>query len=203
MSDLVANGSGEVYVVIGPDDPRVFVFGPPAVVPTIALDPATDITTTEATLSGTVNPEGIEASECRFEALSAAEPQKNETQKVTIAGATGGEFTLSFEGETTEPIPYGASGLEVSWALQKLSTVGERNIRVVGGPGGPYYVYFEGALVETDVPQLEADGSSLTPAGRPSKSPLSPRAKAGATPPCCPAKARSRPTKKPIQWKRR
>ena len=165
MRDLVVNGSGEVYVVIGPSDPRVFVFGPPAVVPTVSLDPATDITTTEATLSGTVNPEGIEASDCRFEVLSATEPRKNEAQKVTIAGATGGDFTLSFEGQTTEPIPYGASRLEVSWALQKLSTVGERNIRVVGGPGGPYYVYFEGALVETDVPQLEADASELTPGG--------------------------------------
>ena len=167
ISDLAAGGSGRVYLVKGglEGDPRVFVFGQPVLVPTVLAEPATDITTNEATLHGTVDPEGFEAEDCRFEALSASDPQKNEFQKVTIAGATGGTFTLGFEGQTTDPVEYGASRNEVSWALQKLSTVGERNISVVGGPGGPYFVYFEGALGHTDVPQLEADASSLTPGG--------------------------------------
>ena len=165
MSDLVAGGSGEAYVVTGPSDPRVFVFEAPAVVPTVMIDPASNITTTEATLTGTVNPEGIEASECRFEALSATEPQKNETQKVTISGATGGEFTLSFEGETTDPIPYGATPVQVSLALQDLTTIGTRNTSALVNSKGEYFVHFDGALAATDVPQLEADASELTPGG--------------------------------------
>ena len=67
MRDFVANSSGDVYVVTGPADPRVFVYGEPAIVPTVAAEEATEITTTSATLQGTVNPEETETTECFFE----------------------------------------------------------------------------------------------------------------------------------------
>ena len=67
MRDFVANGSGEVYVVTGPADPRVFVYGAPTIVPTVTVKDATEVTTTSATLQGTVNPEGLELTECFFE----------------------------------------------------------------------------------------------------------------------------------------
>ena len=164
VKDFAAGSSGQFYLVIGEADPRVFVFGAPATTPTLTVDQASEITTTEATLGGAVNPEGVEASECRFEALGASVPQKDELQKVAITGASGGSFKLEFKGEEAK-IPYGASANEVSWALQDLPAIGERNNNVVGGVGGPYFVYFEGALAATDLPPLEADPAELTPGG--------------------------------------
>ena len=167
ISDLAASGSGEVYVVYGSvgGDPRVFVFGEPVLVPTVTAEPPDEITTNEATLHGVVDPEGLGLEECRFEALSAAEPQQNEVQKVMISSAGGGSFKLEFEGEATDPIPYGASGSTVSWALQSLSTIGERNIKSVLKISDSYYVTFGGGLGGTNLPQLTADASELTPSG--------------------------------------
>ena len=164
IDDLAANESGQVYVVNGPSDPRVTVYGNPVLVPTVHAQPAEEITTNEATLRGAVDPEGLGLEGCHFEALSASAPHKEEAQKVTLSGATGGTFTLSFEGETTKPIPYAASGQEIAWALQELPAIGGRNV-FANGSANSFTLYFLAGLDETDVPQVEADGSSLTPGG--------------------------------------
>jgi hypothetical protein len=73
-------------------------------------------------------------------------------QQVKVA-ATGGTFTLSFEGQTTDAIAYDASAATVDSALDALSSIGGAwgGVSVSGGPGdelgsSPYVVTFEGKL---------------------------------------------------------
>jgi hypothetical protein len=103
--------------------------------------------------------------------LAAVDPRSaptSEEQTVTVEGApTGGSFTLTFKGQTTEPIEFDAPGEgpgSVSLALNALSTtVG--SVIITGPDGGPYNVYFYGANGGVDQPQIEADHSGLTPSG--------------------------------------
>jgi hypothetical protein len=86
-------------------------------------------------------------------------------QVVSLEGApTGGTFTLTFEGHTTTPIAYDASAEAISHALSELE--GEPPVEVEGPDGGPYTVSFYGNRdAGVSEPQIEGDGSGLTPAG--------------------------------------
>ena len=93
--------------------------------------------------------------------------QATAVQNVTIAAANG-TFKLSFEGQTTTPLSYGASAAEVRNALNALSTIGGRGgqVTVSGGPGdtsgsNPYVVTFGGTLAGTAVGQIGLDTSGL------------------------------------------
>jgi hypothetical protein len=86
-------------------------------------------------------------------------------QLVKIIGASGGTFTLSFEGQTTTPLAYNTRALEIERALEALSTIGRGDVRVRELAAGSFSVTFEGALKEKSVPQLTADASGLTPPG--------------------------------------
>jgi hypothetical protein len=93
-------------------------------------------------------------------------PGVDERQRVNV-GATGGTFTLSFEGETTAPIPFNAIQGEVREALEALPAIGAGNVVVSGAAvhveGGTFQnVNFTHTLGEADVPQMTADGSGLT-----------------------------------------
>jgi hypothetical protein len=89
----------------------------------------------------------------------------DELQTVTLdGGATGGAFTLAFEGETTTPIAFNASGETVLRALETLKKL-SGNVDVSGNAGGPYTVDFNGPLGGSSQPQLTADASGLTPSG--------------------------------------
>ncbi|MGC1167189.1 MAG: hypothetical protein WA862_13895 [Solirubrobacterales bacterium] len=88
-------------------------------------------------------------------------------QSIKIAAANG-TFKLSFDGQTTAPLPYNASGEEVRSALNALSTIGGRggSVAVSGGPGdasgsNPYVVTFSGTLAGTAVGQIGLDASAL------------------------------------------
>lgn len=90
----------------------------------------------------------------------------NETQTVGIDdGTTAGTFTLTFDGQTTDPaIAYNASAEDVEAALKLLSNIGDSDVSVSGGPGPTtdWVVEFTGALALTDVPAMTGDGSSLS-----------------------------------------
>ena len=89
--------------------------------------------------------------------------------------ATGGTFTLSYEGQTTAPIAYDASSATVESALDALSSIGGvgGSATVKGGHGGPlagnyntteypYGVMFEGKLHGVSAATITADNASLT-----------------------------------------
>jgi hypothetical protein len=76
----------------------------------------------------------------------------NEVQTLTITGTpTGGTWTATFGGQTTDPIAYNATAAVVQAALAKLSTIKAGNVLVTGSAGGPYTVTFVGALGATNV----------------------------------------------------
>jgi hypothetical protein len=94
-------------------------------------------------------------------------PAVDEVQTLTITGApTGGSFTLTYAGQTTNPIPWNATAEQVRAALVALSNIGEfagDNVYVTGGPlpATAVVIRFTGALGGKDV-ALITDTSSLT-----------------------------------------
>ena len=88
----------------------------------------------------------------------------NETQTVRTAGASGGTFTLTFQGQTTAPIAYNATFAQVQAALEELEAIGAGDVLASGGPVNTSNVSvgFRGAFSERNVAQISADGSGLT-----------------------------------------
>ncbi|HEX3734363.1 MAG TPA: hypothetical protein VHU86_04340 [Solirubrobacterales bacterium] len=67
IRDFATDASGEVYVITGRRS-QIHVYGStPAAVPTVAVGPPSEVTSSTARLSGTVNPEDIDVEECFFE----------------------------------------------------------------------------------------------------------------------------------------
>jgi hypothetical protein len=91
-------------------------------------------------------------------------------QTITLEGApTGGTFTLTFDGHETAAIAYDAPADEGEGAgsvQEALHAAGVEYIHVVGAVGGPYTTFYEGAGGGVSEPQIEANGSGLTPSGK-------------------------------------
>ena len=87
----------------------------------------------------------------------------NEIQTVALPDiANGGTFTLTFNGNTTGPIPHDASAFSVQASLGALTSIAGNNVEVSGPNGGPFDVEFVGTLSQTDQPVLIANGAALT-----------------------------------------
>jgi hypothetical protein len=84
----------------------------------------------------------------------------DEVQEVAITGGpTGGTFTLTFDGQTTGPIPYDATPGQLQVSLAALSNLSAGQVAVTGTPGD-WTVTFDSEL--GNVGQLTADASGLT-----------------------------------------
>jgi hypothetical protein len=92
----------------------------------------------------------------------------NEVQSVTIAGANGGTFTLTFSGQTTAAIAWNASAATVQSALEALSNVGAGQVSCTGGPlnTAAVSVEFTGTLALTNVAQMTSTATGLTKTAR-------------------------------------
>lgn len=95
----------------------------------------------------------------------------NEEQVVSIGGgATGGAFTLTVNGVTTQPIQFIPH--ETEDHLTELDRINRALDEALGGEvalvrgtrGGPYTVLFYGSLAGKNLPQMTAE-SQLTPSG--------------------------------------
>ena len=157
--------SKAVYAFKGGNGGEVQVFQA-LTLPDVSTAALSDLAATSATLNGRVDPGGIPLTDCRLEVLPDSEfvSQANELQTLTIAGASGGTFTLSFESQETTALPYNASRGDVEAALAALPTIGSGDVGVTVN-GSTYTIEFKGSLAGTDLPQVEADPSSLTPSG--------------------------------------
>jgi hypothetical protein len=85
-----------------------------------------------------------------------------EVQTLTEGGAGLTSFTITFGGQTTGSLDDDATADQVQAALEALSTIGEGNVEVTGGPlaTGPFTVKFVGALANTNVAAM-----TTTPTG--------------------------------------
>lgn len=89
----------------------------------------------------------------------------SEVQTITVTGSpTGGNFTLTFSGQTTGTIAYNASAGTVQTALEALSNVAPGDVVCAGGPlpGTPVTVTFGGQYAGTDVPLITDVDAGLT-----------------------------------------
>lgn len=89
----------------------------------------------------------------------------SEVQTITITGGpTGGNFTLTFSGQTTGNIAYNAAASAVQTALEALSNIAPGDVVCAGGPlpGTPVTVTFTGTYAGTDVPLMTDNDAGLT-----------------------------------------
>lgn len=164
---LVANDQVQVY---DPDGNSLFSFGGPGTqggqfeFPTgIAIDEATGNVFVGDSVNARI--QEFDSSGAFIRAWGWGVTSEVDEQQTVAVSATGGTFTLTFEGSetiTTEPIPFDASAAEVQSAISRIPAT------VSGGPGDatgstPYVFTFDGREARgTDVPQMTADGNSLT-----------------------------------------
>jgi hypothetical protein len=100
--------------------------------------------------------------------LKAGVAAKNSAQRVYLPGPpTGGNFTLTFEGQTTGNIAYNASAATVTTAIEALSTIGAGNTTVTAdNVNGTWIIEFTGASFAGKYqPTFTATNVSLTGAG--------------------------------------
>jgi hypothetical protein len=88
----------------------------------------------------------------------------SEVQSLSSSGASAGTFTLTFKGQTTAPIAFGAINSAVQSAIQALSTVGSGNVTVSGGPANTTALVFTfaGTLANLPQPMIQIDKTGLT-----------------------------------------
>jgi hypothetical protein len=88
--------------------------------------------------------------------------EANEVQTVSITGAPGGgDFTLTFDGQTTANIAYNANATAVRTALEALPNVNAGDVTVTG-TNPNFIVTFGGARGGTDVPVMTKNEAGLT-----------------------------------------
>jgi hypothetical protein len=100
----------------------------------------------------------------------------NEHQNLTVT-ASGGQFRLEFNGQTTGDLAFGvpASGgsgatASVQNALRALTSVNGANVNVTGGPGSasgatPYVISFVGTLAAANQPAVTVQPAAVALAG--------------------------------------
>jgi hypothetical protein len=83
-------------------------------------------------------------------------------QNLRIEGLFGGSFSLTFDGQTTEPINFGANpatlALSIQTALASLTKIGEGNVnvRATHGFNSSFMIRFVGKFHDQDAPNLTA-----------------------------------------------
>lgn len=106
-------------------------------------------------------PVWIRGSDNMIEPSASAAEGADEVQTVTVSGSpTGGTYTLTFDGETTDPIAFNADAAAIQSALENLDSVEPGDVAVTGT--GPFTVTFGGEYADVNVAQMTADGSGLT-----------------------------------------
>src|SRR5262249_11536858 len=85
----------------------------------------------------------------------------NDIQLLSLGGAAGGTFTLTFAGQTTSSLAFNATAAQIQTALQNLSSIGSGNVTVTRLTTGLFGITFTGALANANMNMLVLN-SSLT-----------------------------------------
>lgn len=86
----------------------------------------------------------------------------NSIQVITLNGATGGTFDISFKGIVAINVAYNVSAATFQTTLRALSSIGSPNLNVSGIAGGPWTLEFVSALAEDAQPLFQLDPTNLT-----------------------------------------
>lgn len=89
----------------------------------------------------------------------------SEVQRLTPSGTiSAGSFTVTFDGEETDPIDWNATAAEVETALEALSNIGTGGVVCAGGPINSAFVSitFAGSLAGLPQPEVTVDDALLT-----------------------------------------
>lgn len=110
------------------------------------------------TFAGENARENVEAIGIDTTALTA-----NEIQQLQFSGApSGGTFTLSFAGQSTDPIPFDASAADIQGYLGHLDPIGHGNVAVAAGPGpNEFTIEFVQGLGNLNTVQTLVDDTNL------------------------------------------
>lgn len=93
--------------------------------------------------------------------LSLQDPA-NEVQTLELKGPpTAGSFTLTFQNQTTDPIPFDAGQFAVQSALENLSSIGPGNVSVELGNTGLFNITFQNKIGYSNVDPLVPNSGSL------------------------------------------
>lgn len=101
-------------------------------------------------------PDGLESG---LAADARAVPARNEKQQVVITGGTGGTFTLTFDGQTTDTIPFDGTAAQVELALEGLSNI--QAVSVVKNGASDWTIEFLNPGLE-DLVALTANVTGVT-----------------------------------------
>ncbi len=99
--------------------------------------------------------------------VSVSQESQDCVQEIRVVGEpTKGTFTITLDGQTTDPLPYNASNLKMAYELTRLPVIGAFNINVTGAGlfgGGPWWkIAFQGPLAGVRVNRMTADASGLS-----------------------------------------
>lgn len=91
----------------------------------------------------------------------------NEIQDISVSGADAGSFSITYSGQTTTAISFGAAATEVEDALNALSNITSGDVEVSGGPltETRLSVEFKGTLASTNVAQMTVGSDALRNGG--------------------------------------
>lgn len=159
------DATAPVTVVLGTNVATAAATGAPEGYPAIVggtadgdpkLEPVTDATYTQAEWNDEQQT-GVDAWVLWSLDLLTAVAGNNEIQRIW-SHETSGTFTLTYDGQTTVPLNWNATALEVETALTALSNIGVGDVDCTEGPlagdGTEIAIEFTGALANTDVPLI-------------------------------------------------
>ncbi len=88
----------------------------------------------------------------------------DEQQVIRLTNATGGTYTLTFNGQTTAPLAFNATAAQVDTALENLSNIDTDEVQTSGGPADTanLNVFFRRAKKGTNQTQITVNGAALT-----------------------------------------
>lgn len=99
-------------------------------------------------------------------ACSRSGTDANEIQDITFSAVPNeGNFTITFDGQTTSTLWYDAVAADVQAALEALSNVGVGNVTVTGDFTSGFTIEFIGALANTNQPQVTLATNTLKSGG--------------------------------------
>lgn len=115
----------------------------------------------------TINTSGLTAAppQVLVSTMANGAPSVNEVQRIQLVNTTGGSFPLIYAGRVTQLLPFNSSAAAVQAALRALPPVGDNNISVAGGNGGPWTVEFIGVLGGKSINSLKGGNAQLTGVG--------------------------------------